>query len=154
MFDFWRKRAADAPPLDTAPRDVRRRIESLPRFLRKKVARLCGTEQEHLREYAARWPVDERIDRLWWRFDWQAQTATSRDVSTYTERTAPYPPCHQALYDSMPEFKAEVWAGLAENQTRIAHFHATVAALVQPHPEVIAAARDGGLSCGRRSLHR
>lgn len=139
MFSFWRKRTANdlPPPPNMAPRDVRRWVESLPRFLREKVARLYGAEQEHLREYAARWPVDERIDRLWWRFDWQAQAATRRDVSTYTERTAPYPPCHQALYDSMPDFKAEAWAGLAENQARIAHFHDTVAALVEAHPEVM-----------------
>jgi hypothetical protein len=139
MFRFWRKRTADEapPPPDTAPRHVRRWVESLPRFVREKVARLCGTEQDELWEYAAQWPVDERIDRLWARIDWQARTATWRDVSDFMDRSAPYPSCHGAFYDSMPEFKAGAWAGLAESQARIAHFRATVAALVEGNPEVM-----------------
>ena len=92
MFEFWRKRSADdTPPPDVAPRHGRRWVEALPRFLREKITRLCGTEQDALWEYAAEWPVEERIDRLWSRIDWQAKTVTQWDVTHFTERSAPYP---------------------------------------------------------------
>jgi hypothetical protein len=116
---------------------VRRWVEALPRFLREKIARLCGTEQDDLWEYAAQWPAEERIDRLWWRFDWQAKTATWRDTTDFKARSAPYPSCHSAFYAVHPEFKEAAWAGMVENQAKIAHFRATVAALVEAHPEVM-----------------
>ena len=53
------------------------------------------------------------------------------------DRSDPYPPCHGPLYDAMPELKAQAWASLAKNQTRIEHVHATVASLVEAHPEVL-----------------
>jgi hypothetical protein len=138
MFGFWRKRSADdPPPLDVAPRHVRRWVDSLPLLIREKVARLCGTEQEELWDFAAQWPTADRTDRLWDYIDRQAKMATWRDVSDFTERSAPYPPCHGAFYDSMPEFKADAWASLTTSQARIQHVHTTVAALVEAHPEVM-----------------
>jgi len=138
VFGFWRKRRADDPaPPATIPRHVRRWVDSLPLLIREKVARLCGTEQEELRTFAAQWHAADRIDRLWGYFDRRAQAGTWSDLDIPMGPVHAAASRHQGQDADMDDLHAAIRGRRAAYQAQIAPFRETVAALVQAHPAVM-----------------
>lgn len=136
---FWRKRTADdtlSPP-DTAPRDVRRWVESLPLLLREKVAQLGRAEQETLYIYATQWDAADRLHNVWDYFDRRAEAGTWSDLGIPMLPIDAASSHHQGGDADTGDMYAAIRGERTDYQAQIAPFRETVAALVEDHPAVM-----------------